>query len=158
MCGDRLRFLRKGASMKRALAAGILLIIARALAAGDVKPAPKPAPDEWIQFSGIAIDHGGDVLLVAWKDQGVLVVKKEDVKLDGAKPAIRVGAKVTIRAMKGAAVAADTHPLADMARNEGKHSHCFGLVELCCGSERALRACIGAWDCGHFEQTCDHDY
>lgn len=34
-----------------------------------------------------------------------------------------------------------------MAENRVCHTYCMGVVQLECGSNKAVGACLGAWDC-----------
>lgn len=134
---------------------GLLFLFASVTPAQTSKTSAFPT-QSWIVTSMTAIDNGSSYLLVDWTSKSILEFRKDDVRSAvNGQAQVRSGARLaSVRALKGKAGAPGVEMKA-MA-SEGKHSQCVGLVELCCGSGRALRACLGGWDCGHAETTCDH--
>lgn len=102
--------------------------------------------DEWVSFDGNAVSIASGKYRLSASTGGEFELFSESVKIEPGKIKVKVGALARIT--KHPTVTSDAAPdEAMISAGDCDHTACIGLVEICCGSERVLRACIGAWGC-----------
>jgi hypothetical protein len=103
--------------------------------------------DEWIAFSGKATKVANYYRLVGDKG-GELEAGIEAVREINGKFSVRKGSKMKVSVAPSGSNKSPSPPDAEMkAMGDCDHTACIGLVEVCCGSGKVLRACIGVWSC-----------
>jgi hypothetical protein len=102
----------------------------------------------WLPFDGTAKDNGDSVHLTPKKGDGVVELKKDDVKIDGDEIHVRDGSIAkTIKESTGKPPADFKIPAEARANCPGGKTKCIGLVLFCCSNGKVIGPCIGAWGC-----------
>ncbi|MEX0702960.1 MAG: hypothetical protein WD069_12770 [Planctomycetales bacterium] len=101
--------------------------------------------DEWIEFSGKAIDNGEAWLLEAARGDGAFAALKSDVRVIGDEIQVRQGAIVQIvkKPQSGGKPASIEVPAGDCPCGLTK---CIGFVVICCRDSRVIGTALGVWD------------
>lgn len=75
------------------------------------------------------------------------IKKQQGVAIWAIVVTIVVLAVIGVIIAAGSSGGGDNNSGGDSAGNGVCHTYCLGLVQLECGSNKAVGACIGAWDC-----------
>jgi hypothetical protein len=103
--------------------------------------------DAWIKFQG-KIEKASTGFRLTDEKGGIFEVSNDSVRTDDKGVALRVGSKIKMVAQPKEKNRSPSPPDAEMkAMGDCDRTACIGLVEICCGSGKVLRACIGAWGC-----------
>jgi hypothetical protein len=103
--------------------------------------------EEWLEFDGEHHQVDANTVRVVAAQGGEIEVATEDVLIDGNVAKVRAHAKVRVTVPPSQPNAQATPDQAMIAAGDCDRTACIGLVEICCGSGRALRPCIGVWGC-----------
>jgi hypothetical protein len=104
--------------------------------------------EHWLPFDGKAKDTGDAFQLTPNKGDGVVEVKKDDVKIDGDKVSVRKGTVAkTIKEPTGKPPADLQLPAESRADCPGRKTKCLGLLMFCCSNGKLIGGCIGGWGC-----------
>ncbi|EJI1399427.1 hypothetical protein [Vibrio parahaemolyticus] len=102
---------------------------------------------DWIRFEGSISDDDGSTALLTAKSGGAFRLSSSSVQERNGEIFVQIGATCSdLDCPKGNCP--HDQPDTEMVVMGGcDRTACIGLVEICCGSSRVLRACIGVWGC-----------
>jgi hypothetical protein len=103
--------------------------------------------EPWLKFDGRSVDAGAGRKKLVANNGGEFEVAADDVAVKNGAVHVHVGARANVTKYPPQK---NTQPNPDammLVEGDCDRTACIGLVEVCCGSGRVLRACIGAWGC-----------
>jgi hypothetical protein len=104
---------------------------------------------DWLTFEGKAVEKGGAMQLTTSDGEGIIELKKDDVKFEGGKITVRMGS-VGKTIKEPSAKRPVDQKLSEAANRDcpGGKTKCVGLLLFCCSTGKLIGPCIGGWGCG----------
>lgn len=102
---------------------------------------------DWLIFEGDVTGIGDGKVSCKATNGGQMILNSSDVKQEDGKQFVRVGAEVKVTEMPSGDSPYAAPDTMMITMGDCDRTACIGLVEVCCGSGRVLRGCIGVWSC-----------
>lgn len=103
--------------------------------------------ENWLEFDGTQQQVDAEVVRLTAVQGGEIEASSTDVSTDGSAVKIREGATVRVKIAPSQPNNQSAPDSEMLAAGDCQHTACIGAVEVCCGSGKVLRACIGVWGC-----------
>ncbi|WP_125181966.1 hypothetical protein [Thiohalobacter thiocyanaticus] len=102
---------------------------------------------DYFEFEGTVTDLGNNKVSCKAVNGGEMVLNAADVKEENGKYQVKAGAEAEVTEMPSGNCPHSAPDTMMVTMGDCDRTACIGLVEVCCGSGRVLRGCIGAWGC-----------